>query len=349
MWENPSAEHEGRTRSSRQSLAPLTGPRSRRGAAGRAVPRAGTEAPEPALTAPWRRRRSRAALSVERAGWGSCPTMGRAMGLAGLLLGLVVVPAVLVSTSLRHGVPRNEAEPEPSGWELAADAVPEDSLWPLPQWVRTYPRQLQLAPSRFQLVHGAGSSAGPSCGLLQDAFRRWAAAGPGCCSGGPGTEQPPQGPAGASASPAGTMNTYSGIRGGGRGAAGRWLPERSPSYSSCRWWSRRATLAVTGTRSSPPARPVSTRSPRPSFPGFGSTVTRLLSYHVSSVEVSRFWGGFFKELESEGSRKPAKTFHGSGDQKIILALDTVGSLSPQWIEKLAYDFCMQLSYCYRLF
>lgn len=98
--------------------------------------------------------------------------MGRAMGLAGLLLGLVVVPAVLVSTSLRHGVPRNEAEPEPSGWELAADAVPEDSLWPLPQWVRTYPRQLQLAPSRFQLVHGAGSSAGPSCGLLQDAFRR---------------------------------------------------------------------------------------------------------------------------------------------------------------------------------
>ncbi|KAF2978123.1 hypothetical protein EK904_007254 [Melospiza melodia maxima] len=99
--------------------------------------------------------------------------MGRAMGLAGLLLGLVVVPAVLVSTSLRHGVPRNEAEPEPSGWELAADAVPEDSLWPLPQWVRTYPRQLQLAPSRFQLVHGAGSSAGPSCGLLQDAFRRY--------------------------------------------------------------------------------------------------------------------------------------------------------------------------------
>lgn len=98
--------------------------------------------------------------------------MGRNMGLAGLLLGLVVVPAVLVSTNLRHGGRRAEAEPEPSDWELAADAVPEDSLWPLPQWVRTYPRQLQLAPSRFQLVHGAGSSAGPGCGLLQDAFRR---------------------------------------------------------------------------------------------------------------------------------------------------------------------------------
>ncbi|XP_048148734.1 beta-hexosaminidase subunit beta [Corvus hawaiiensis] len=99
--------------------------------------------------------------------------MGRAMGLAGLLLGLVVVPAVLVSTSLRHGAPRAGAEPEPSDWEVAADAVPEDSLWPLPQWVRTYSRQLQLAPGRFQLVHGAGSSAGPGCGLLQDAFRRY--------------------------------------------------------------------------------------------------------------------------------------------------------------------------------
>ncbi|XP_021387480.2 beta-hexosaminidase subunit beta isoform X1 [Lonchura striata] len=99
--------------------------------------------------------------------------MGRAMGLAGLLLGLVAVPAVLVSTSLRRGAPRAEAEPEPSGWELAADALPEDSLWPLPQRVRTSPRRLQLAPSRFQLVHGAGSSAGPGCGLLQDAFRRY--------------------------------------------------------------------------------------------------------------------------------------------------------------------------------
>ncbi|NWH33265.1 HEXB hexosaminidase, partial [Chloropsis hardwickii] len=103
----------------------------------------------------------------------SCPSMGRAMGVAGLLVGLVVVPAVLVSTSLRHGASRTEAEPEPSGWELVADAVPEDSLWPLPQWVRTYPRQLQLAPNRFQIVHGAGSSAGPDCGLLQDAFRRY--------------------------------------------------------------------------------------------------------------------------------------------------------------------------------
>uniref|UniRef100_A0A8B9RTX7 Beta-hexosaminidase n=1 Tax=Accipiter nisus TaxID=211598 RepID=A0A8B9RTX7_9AVES len=103
--------------------------------------------------------------------------MGRAMGLAGLLLGLFLVPAVLVSTSLRHGAPRSEPEsapgPEPAEWEPASGAVPEDSLWPLPQRLRTSRRQLQLAPGRFQLVHGAGSSAGPACGLLQDAFRRY--------------------------------------------------------------------------------------------------------------------------------------------------------------------------------
>ncbi|XP_075596898.1 beta-hexosaminidase subunit beta [Balearica regulorum gibbericeps] len=99
--------------------------------------------------------------------------MGRAVGLAGLLVGLFLVPAVLVSTSLRRGAPWADPEPELAEWELASGAVPEDSLWPLPQWLRTSPRQLQLAPGRFQLVHGAGSSAGPACGLLQDAFRRY--------------------------------------------------------------------------------------------------------------------------------------------------------------------------------
>ncbi|XP_071436920.1 beta-hexosaminidase subunit beta isoform X1 [Pithys albifrons albifrons] len=99
--------------------------------------------------------------------------MGRAMGLVGLLLVLVLVPAVLVSTSLRHGAPRGEAEPAPADWELVAGAVPEDSLWPLPQWLRTSPRQLRVAPGRFQLVHSAGSSAGTGCAPLQDAFRRY--------------------------------------------------------------------------------------------------------------------------------------------------------------------------------
>ncbi|NXT17610.1 HEXB hexosaminidase, partial [Syrrhaptes paradoxus] len=100
-------------------------------------------------------------------------SMGRAMGLAGLLLGLFLVPAVLVSTSLRHDALLTEPPPVPAELELASGAVPEDSVWPLPQRLRTSPRQLQLAPSRFQLVHGAGSSAGPACGLLEDAFRRY--------------------------------------------------------------------------------------------------------------------------------------------------------------------------------
>uniref|UniRef100_A0A8C3BW14 Beta-hexosaminidase n=1 Tax=Cairina moschata TaxID=8855 RepID=A0A8C3BW14_CAIMO len=103
--------------------------------------------------------------------------MGRAMGLAGLLLGLLLVPAVLLSTSLGRGDP----PPEPElGLELELGlgeaplaAAAEDSLWPLPQSLRTSRRQLQLAPDRFQLVHGAGSSAGPGCGILQDAFRRY--------------------------------------------------------------------------------------------------------------------------------------------------------------------------------
>ncbi|XP_025913136.1 beta-hexosaminidase subunit beta [Apteryx rowi] len=99
------------------------------------------------------------------------------MGLGGLLVGLFLVSAVLVGTSVRHGVPRAEPEPEPelelADWDPASGAFPEDSLWPLPQSLRTSPRQLQLAPDRFQIVHGAGSSAGPACALLQDAFRRY--------------------------------------------------------------------------------------------------------------------------------------------------------------------------------
>uniref|UniRef100_K7G3Y5 Beta-hexosaminidase n=1 Tax=Pelodiscus sinensis TaxID=13735 RepID=K7G3Y5_PELSI len=38
---------------------------------------------------------------------------------------------------------------------------PSGSLWPLPRSLSILPPQLQLAPSRFQLVHGPGSTAGP--------------------------------------------------------------------------------------------------------------------------------------------------------------------------------------------
>lgn len=98
--------------------------------------------------------------------------MGRAMGVAGLLVGLLLVPAVLLGGSFGRGEPPPDPQPALSEWETASDAVPEDSLWPLPQSIRTSRLRLQLAPERFQVVHGAGSSAGPACGLLQDAFRR---------------------------------------------------------------------------------------------------------------------------------------------------------------------------------
>ncbi|NWU90382.1 HEXB hexosaminidase, partial [Upupa epops] len=99
--------------------------------------------------------------------------MTRAMGLLGLLLALFLVPAVLLSTGFRRGEPRTELPSEPAEWGPASDTVTEDSLWPLPQQLRTSSRQLQLVPGRFQLVHSAGSSAAGDCGLLLDAFRRY--------------------------------------------------------------------------------------------------------------------------------------------------------------------------------
>ncbi|KAJ6669805.1 hypothetical protein lerEdw1_000354 [Lerista edwardsae] len=47
------------------------------------------------------------------------------------------------------------------------------ALWPLPRSLKVSAARLQLAPRRFQIVHGQGSSAGPHCSLLQDAFRRY--------------------------------------------------------------------------------------------------------------------------------------------------------------------------------
>ncbi|XP_042731114.1 beta-hexosaminidase subunit beta [Lagopus leucura] len=99
--------------------------------------------------------------------------MGRAMGVAGLLAGLLLVPAVLLGASFGRGEPPPDVQPAPSERGTESDAVPEDSLWPLPQSLRTSRFRLQLAPERFQVVHGTGSSAGPACGLLQDAFRRY--------------------------------------------------------------------------------------------------------------------------------------------------------------------------------
>ncbi|GAA6109780.1 beta-hexosaminidase subunit beta isoform X1 [Tachysurus ichikawai] len=47
------------------------------------------------------------------------------------------------------------------------------SLWPLPQKYQTTPTALKLRASSFQIVHAKDSTAGPSCSLLQNAFRRY--------------------------------------------------------------------------------------------------------------------------------------------------------------------------------
>uniref|UniRef100_A0A8D0G6R9 Beta-hexosaminidase n=1 Tax=Sphenodon punctatus TaxID=8508 RepID=A0A8D0G6R9_SPHPU len=68
-----------------------------------------------------------------------------------------------------------------TGWPLCGlwecerplSEAPSGSLWPLPRSLCISPSRLQLAQSRFQIVHGPGSTAGPGCSLLQDAFRRY--------------------------------------------------------------------------------------------------------------------------------------------------------------------------------
>ncbi len=48
----------------------------------------------------------------------------------------------------------------------------EISLWPLPQKFQSSAVAFKLSPASFQIVHSKQSSAGPSCSLLENAFRR---------------------------------------------------------------------------------------------------------------------------------------------------------------------------------
>uniref|UniRef100_A0A8D0FYV7 Beta-hexosaminidase n=1 Tax=Sphenodon punctatus TaxID=8508 RepID=A0A8D0FYV7_SPHPU len=96
------------------------------------------------------------------------------MERVGLLLGLVWVFGTLAASSLHHLPP--QAEPwlqQLEEEERPLSEAPSGSLWPLPRSLCISPSRLQLAQSRFQIVHGPGSTAGPGCSLLQDAFRRY--------------------------------------------------------------------------------------------------------------------------------------------------------------------------------
>uniref|UniRef100_A0A671NBF8 Beta-hexosaminidase subunit beta n=1 Tax=Sinocyclocheilus anshuiensis TaxID=1608454 RepID=A0A671NBF8_9TELE len=49
----------------------------------------------------------------------------------------------------------------------------EIALWPLPQKFQSSAIAFQLSPTRFQIVQAKQSSAGPSCSMLENAFRRY--------------------------------------------------------------------------------------------------------------------------------------------------------------------------------
>ncbi|KAG8598560.1 hypothetical protein GDO81_002658 [Engystomops pustulosus] len=50
---------------------------------------------------------------------------------------------------------------------------PYGSLWPLPQAVQISPDVYYIPPGEFSIVHGAGSTAGPTCVVLEKAFQRY--------------------------------------------------------------------------------------------------------------------------------------------------------------------------------
>lgn len=53
-----------------------------------------------------------------------------------------------------------------------APAQQRPALWPFPRSVNMSPQLLNIAADYFLIVHGPNSTAGPSCLLLQEAFRR---------------------------------------------------------------------------------------------------------------------------------------------------------------------------------
>ncbi|XP_029024428.1 beta-hexosaminidase subunit beta isoform X2 [Betta splendens] len=81
-----------------------------------------------------------------------------------LLLVLVLVPGFCGALQPNH---------TGAGVELKAEPSQFGSLWPLPQQVKITAASFKLSPVSFVIVDGAGSSAGPSCVLLQNAYRRY--------------------------------------------------------------------------------------------------------------------------------------------------------------------------------
>lgn len=63
-------------------------------------------------------------------------------------------------------------EDEEEEVELVAQPSKYGTLWPLPQKVKTADVSFKLSGLSFKIVDAKESSAGPSCSLLQNAYRR---------------------------------------------------------------------------------------------------------------------------------------------------------------------------------
>lgn len=53
-----------------------------------------------------------------------------------------------------------------------ARAAPKPGLWPLPRSVELFPHLFFLSRQEFKINFGSSSKVGPSCIILQEAFRR---------------------------------------------------------------------------------------------------------------------------------------------------------------------------------
>ncbi|KAM8960831.1 beta-hexosaminidase subunit beta-like [Pelodytes ibericus] len=86
-----------------------------------------------------------------------------------------LLPLLLLSSCQAARVPRFRGlgEEDENFIEMKPGDSPLGSLWPLPQSVQLSADYIYVPPANFTFVHGSGSSAGPSCMLLQDAFRRY--------------------------------------------------------------------------------------------------------------------------------------------------------------------------------
>lgn len=85
----------------------------------------------------------------------------------------VLLLALDLCWGLQHNYIDEVEEVEEEEMELVAQASRYGSLWPLPQKVQISEVSFKLTSSGFKIVDAKQSSAGPSCSLLQDAYRRY--------------------------------------------------------------------------------------------------------------------------------------------------------------------------------